>query len=66
MGYVGQGWNPGNVNGMLEFFNRGEVPGSKQGGNGNGNGHVNGNGKPAATTMNDDELAAYKILLNGR
>lgn len=27
-GYILKGWNPRNVAGMLEFFNRGEVPGA--------------------------------------
>lgn len=26
--YVGQGWNPGNAKSMLEFFQRGEIPGT--------------------------------------
>ncbi|MCP4567953.1 MAG: hypothetical protein GY841_10275 [FCB group bacterium] len=34
LNYVGMGWNPQNVKGMLEFFERGEVPKSK--GNGRG------------------------------
>lgn len=33
--WVGMGWNPGNVNGMLEFFKRNEIPEIK-GGNGRG------------------------------
>jgi len=32
-GYVGMGWNPGNVSNMLEFYKRREIPG---GGNGKG------------------------------
>ncbi len=35
LNYVGMGWNPQNVKGMLEFFERGEIPKSK--GNGRGN-----------------------------
>jgi len=32
--WLGQGWNKGNVNGMLEFFRRNKIPGN--GGNGHG------------------------------
>jgi hypothetical protein len=28
-GWLGMGWNGGNVNGMLDFLKRGEVPGTK-------------------------------------
>jgi len=26
-GWVGQGWNPGNLQGMLEYYERNEIPG---------------------------------------
>jgi hypothetical protein len=29
--WVGKGWNPGNVSGMLQFYQRGEVPGPVKG-----------------------------------
>jgi hypothetical protein len=30
-GWLGMGWNGGNVNGMLDFLKRGEIPGTKNG-----------------------------------
>ena len=29
--YIGMGWNPGNVKNMLTFFEKGEIPGVKNG-----------------------------------
>lgn len=36
-GWLGCGWSPGNVNGMLDYFKRNEIPGTK-GGNGRAKG----------------------------
>lgn len=38
VGWTGKGWNPGNVEGQLDFFSRGEIPGN--GGQRNGTNHL--------------------------
>ena len=53
LAYCGQGWNKGNIANMLSFFERGEMPGSK-----------NGHGKAEAPMMS--EKAAGWLRLAGR
>lgn len=63
LGYIGQGWNPANLNGMLEFYKRGEVPSKPKAFNGNGNGNGAGNGNGGGTTLSGEQQEAYKILM---
>lgn len=62
LGYIGQGWNPANINGMIEFYKRGEVPSKPKAFNGNGN--SNGTNGNSGTTLSGEQREAYKILMS--
>jgi hypothetical protein len=42
-GYIGKGWNPGNVANMIEFYQRREIPGANGRRNGQREEHLEGN-----------------------
>jgi len=46
-GWIAMGWNPSNINGILEFVDKGEIP-HRNGQNGNGNGHKPDTQEPPA------------------
>lgn len=62
--WVGLGWNPGNVQGMLEYYERGEIPG-KDGIRGN-TGPPSGGGKDGETASLQGESAALARALQAR
>ena len=63
-GWIGQGWKPGNVQGMIDFFGRNEIPGENRptGPPGNGRGADTSN----ATIRAVEQLEAEEYANNSR
>lgn len=66
--WIGTGWNPGNLKGMLEFYRRGEIPGTQRrnGGKGNGNGQQKyaSIGDAFAALLADEEAAMAENVID--
>lgn len=64
-GWIATGWNPGNVKGMLDFFSKGEIPGTyKKESNTNGN-KTFGSGKPnGENRKSSNGIGIYADVIN--